>query len=87
MDKEYKTGYVVVIGDDEGHIVDTPFASFDRGLAEEVGLQYAYELMWREWYWNVHSDKSHMTCGWLSAIHRFKLTDYNISVKEIHIYV
>lgn len=82
--KRTRKGYIVVIMDDEGHIVDTPFASFDRGLAEEIALEYAYELMWREWYWNVHSNDSHMTCGWTSAVYRFKLTDYEIFVKEIN---
>lgn len=65
--KTCKTGYVVVIYDDEGHIQDTPFASFDRGLAEEVALEYAWELMWMSWYWSYES----------------KLTDFYIYVKEI----
>ena len=36
--KTYKKGYVVVIQNDKGNIQDTPFASFDKGLAEEVAL-------------------------------------------------
>lgn len=83
--KTYKIGYVVVIEDDEGHICDTPFASFNRGLAEEMALEYAYEQMWREWYYALHGMKN-FNHGYVSSIYARKLTDYNVIVKEIKWY-
>ena len=80
--KACKKGYVVVIQDDEGNIQDTPFASFDRGLAEEVALEYAWELMWENWYWMCHGP-CEFTSGWVSLVYENKLTDYYIFVKEI----
>ena len=80
--KTRKKGYVVVIQDDEGNIQDTPFASFDKGLAEEVALEYAWELMWENWYWVCHG--SYKFVGdWVSLVYENKLTDYYVVVKEI----
>ena len=41
-DRPYKTGYVVVIMDYARNIKDTPFATFDRALAEEIALAYGF---------------------------------------------
>lgn len=80
--KTCKKGYVVVIYDDEGHIQDTPFASFDRGLAEEIALEYAWELMWSKWYWLCHGP-CEFKYGYVSLLYEPKLTDFYIQVKEI----
>lgn len=83
MDKLNKTvSYVIVIQDSEGHIRDTPFASFDRGLAEEVALEYAWELMWEHWYWLCHGP-CEFVGGWVSLVYENKLTDYHVIVREI----
>ena len=84
LDKSYKIGYVVVIEDGEGHIQDTPFASFDRGLAEETALEYAWELLWENWYWFCHGP-----CDFLYnsvSIYDNELTDFYVYVKEIKWY-
>lgn len=80
--KTRKKGYVVVIQDDEGNIQDTPFASFDKGLAEEVALEYAWELMWENWYWVCHGSYEFVG-DWVSLVYENKLTDYYVVVKEI----
>lgn len=79
--KVCKKGYVVVIYDDEGHVQDTPFASFDRGLAEEVALEYAWELMWEFWYWMCQRPNNGY--GSISLLYENKLTDFYVYVKEI----
>ena len=83
MDKLNKTvGYVIVTQDSEGHIRATPFASFDRGLADEVALEYAWELMWEQWYWLCHGPYEFVG-GWVSLVYENKLTDYHVTVREI----
>ena len=83
--KTCKKGYVVVIEDDQGTIYDTPFASFDRGLAEEIALEYAWELMWEAWYWLCHGpyDLAKHGYGPISLLYELKLTNFYIKVKEI----
>lgn len=76
-----RKAYVVVIKDEEGRIQDTPFATFDRGLAQEVALSYAWELMWEHWLYHVHQRR--VVNGWVSSAYASKLTDYNVDVKEI----
>ena len=80
--KTRKKGYVVVIQNDKGNIQDTPFASLDKGLAEEVALEYAWELMWENWYWMCHGP-CEFVGGWVSLVYENKLTDYHVVVKEI----
>lgn len=80
--KTRKKGYVVVIQNDKGNIQDTPFASFDKGLAEEVALEYAWELMWENWYWMCHGP-CEFVGDWVSLVYENKLTDYHVVVKEI----
>lgn len=80
--KTHKIGYVVSICNYAGDIVDTPFATFDRGLAEEMCLTYAWEEMYKQWYLAVHKGGKPA----VSAIYEYELTDFNVCVKEINWY-
>lgn len=78
----YKTGYVVVIMDYARNIKDTPFATFDRALAEEIALAYAWEEMWLCWYKRVHFHPTSLY-GAISSVYQNKLTNFKVEVKEI----
>lgn len=77
-----RRGYVVVIMDYARNIKDTPFATFDRALAEEIALAYAWEEMWLCWYKRVHFHPASLY-GAISSVYQNKLTDFKVEVKEI----
>mgnify|MGYP003310108021 CR=1 FL=1 len=62
--KTYTPAYVVILEDIEGNIQDTPYATFERAAAEEIALEYAYELMWEDWYYKTHKVDSG-SCDWI----------------------
>lgn len=77
-----KIGYIVSVYDGLGELIEAPFATFDRGLAEEIALEYAWEYLWRAWFYEVHVWE-HCHDGFVSRVYNHKLSDTNVFVKEI----
>lgn len=81
--KKHTKAFIVVIENFMGEITDTPFATFDRALAEEMCLEYAWELMYEQWYLSVHGKTGAPA---VSAVYTHNLTDFNAFVREINWY-
>ena len=83
--RTYKIGYVIVQVNEADEIVDTLDASFDEATAQEMVMTYAYEWLYRKWFYNVHkSDKYNY--GYISMIYQSKLSEAPIKIKEIKWY-
>lgn len=81
----YKTGYVIVQTNDSGDIIDTLDATFDRATAEEMVMTFAYEWLWRCWYFAVH-DNHKYDYGYTIMAYEGKLSEAPIEIREVHWY-
>lgn len=81
----YKTGYVIIQTNDSGDIVDTLDATFDRATAEEMVMTFAYEWLWRRWYFAVH-DNHKYDYGYTTMAYEGKLSEAPIEIREVHWY-
>lgn len=80
-----KTGYIIVQVNEVGDIVDTLDATYDRAIAEEMVMTFAYEWLWRRWYYVVHGQEKY-DYGHISMAYEGKLSDAPIEVREIKWY-
>ena len=72
----------VSIYDGIGELLEAPFATFDRCLAEEMALAFAEEKLYEDWFKMVHINPN-CNCGFVSMIYKAKLSDVNVFVKEL----
>ena len=83
--RTYKTGYVIVQVNEADEIVDTLDASFDEATAQEMVMTFAYEWLYRRWFYMVHgSDK--YDYGHISMAYEGKLSDAPIKIRELKWY-
>lgn len=81
-EKVYKTAYIVSIYNGIGELLGTPFATFDRCLAEEMALAFAEEKLYEDWFKMVHTNPN-CNYGFISMIYEEKLSNVNVFVKEL----
>ena len=79
-----RTGYIIVqVDEDTGNIVDTLDATFDRATAEEMVMTFAYEWLWRRWYFRTHGNNKY-NYGYITMAYEGKLSDAPIEIREVH---
>lgn len=83
--RTYKIGYVIVKVNEADEIVDTLDASFDEVTAQEMVMTYAYEWLYRRWFYMVHKSDKH-DYGHISMIYEGKLFDAPIKIRELKWY-
>lgn len=81
-EKVYKTAYVVSIENGVGELLDTPFATFDKCLAEEMALAFAEEKLYEDWFKMVHANPN-CNYGFISMIYEEKLSNVSVFVREL----
>ena len=83
--RTYKIGYVIVQVNEADEIVDTLDASFDEATAQEMVMTYAYEWLYRRWFYMVHKSDKH-DYGHISMMNEGKLSDAPIKIRELKWY-
>lgn len=84
--RAYKVGYIIAqINPETGDMVDTLDATFDRATAEEMVMAFAYEWLWRRWYYALHGSNK-FDWGYVSMAYEGKLSDAPIEIREIKWY-
>jgi hypothetical protein len=81
-EKIYKTAYIVSIYNGIGELLETPFATFDRCLAEEMALAFAEEKLYENWFKMVHANPN-CNYGFVSMIYEEKLSNISVFIKEL----
>ena len=81
-EKIYKTAYIVSIYNGIGELLEAPFATFDRCLAEEMALAFAEEKLYEDWFKMVHTNPN-FNYGFISLLYEEKLSNVGVFVKEL----
>lgn len=81
-EKVHKTAYIVSIYNGIGELLEAPFATFDRCLAEEMALAFAEEELYEDWFKMIHTNL-HCNCGFMSVLYGEKLSNVNVFVREL----
>lgn len=79
---ETRTAYILTDPSKILFLHNSLFATFDRALAEEMVMEFAYDWIYTKWYYAVHGEDG-LTCGFMSSIYEYDLGYAPIEIKEL----